>query len=135
MSEAKKKREKKLAYAKSYYMANRDALIKYARNKCDYKKKRVALEDDNPNEIVPSVPIAPPPTGTPKPPPKNMLPKKPFKIEKPKGKEGNKWIEALKIYNKGKKWSVPKKGSAEYVEVKKIMDGMSFTPYDMFKKR
>jgi hypothetical protein len=32
-----------------------------------------------------------------------------------------KWVEALKKYNEGKKWSIPKKGSAEYDAVKKIM--------------
>jgi hypothetical protein len=31
------------------------------------------------------------------------------------------WVEALKKYNEGKKWSIPKKGSAEYDAVKKIM--------------
>ena len=35
---------------------------------------------------------------------------------------GNKWIEALKIYNKGRKWCVPQKDSAEYKKVKKIME-------------
>ena len=34
----------------------------------------------------------------------------------------NKWILALKEFNKGKKnWEVPKKGSASYAEVRKIM--------------
>jgi hypothetical protein len=32
-----------------------------------------------------------------------------------------KWVEALKQYNAGKKWSVPRKGSPEYAEVMKIM--------------
>ena len=32
-----------------------------------------------------------------------------------------KWVDALKKYNEGKKWSIPKKGSAEYDAVKKIM--------------
>jgi hypothetical protein len=32
-----------------------------------------------------------------------------------------KWVEALKKYNEGKKWSIPKKGTAEYDAVKKIM--------------
>ena len=32
-----------------------------------------------------------------------------------------KWVEALKKYNEGKKWSVPKKGTPEYAEVLKIM--------------
>ena len=33
------------------------------------------------------------------------------------------WVEALKEYNKGKKYSIPKKGSAEYDAVKKLMGG------------
>lgn len=32
-----------------------------------------------------------------------------------------KWVEALKKYNEGKKWSVPKKGTAEYDAVRKLM--------------
>ena len=32
------------------------------------------------------------------------------------------WMEALKIYNKGKAWCVYKKGSKEYDEVRKIQD-------------
>jgi len=32
------------------------------------------------------------------------------------------WISALKEYNKDKKWVVPKKGTPEYDEVRKIMD-------------
>ncbi len=35
----------------------------------------------------------------------------------------NKWIRALKIFNKGKpKYIVPKKGTKEYKEVRKIME-------------
>jgi len=48
--EKKRQKEKKLAYAKKYYAENRDKLIKYARNKCKYSKKRVFLEDDDPTE-------------------------------------------------------------------------------------
>jgi flagellar biosynthesis GTPase FlhF len=33
-----------------------------------------------------------------------------------------KWIEALKQYNAGKSWCVPRKGTPEYDEVKKIMN-------------
>ena len=34
----------------------------------------------------------------------------------------NKWLRALKIFNKGrKKWIVPKKGTPEYKKVKQIM--------------
>lgn len=33
-----------------------------------------------------------------------------------------KWVEALKIYNTGKSWCVPKKGSPEHAEVMKIMN-------------
>jgi hypothetical protein len=33
-----------------------------------------------------------------------------------------KWLEALKVYNKGKKWTIPKKGTPEYNKVKMIMD-------------
>ena len=37
----------------------------------------------------------------------------------------NNWIKALKIFNKEKGiWQVPKKGSKEYNEVKKIMNSM-----------
>lgn len=31
------------------------------------------------------------------------------------------WIEALKEFNKGKKYTIPKKGTAEYAAVKKLM--------------
>lgn len=35
-----------------------------------------------------------------------------------------KWIEALQIWNQGKaKWCIPKKDSAEYGEVRAIMEG------------
>lgn len=40
---------------------------------------------------------------------------------------GNKWITALKKWNASRsneKWCVPKKGTAEYQEVRKIMDEM-----------
>ena len=33
-----------------------------------------------------------------------------------------KWIDALKVYNAGKIWCVPRKGTPEYDEVKKIMN-------------
>lgn len=33
----------------------------------------------------------------------------------------NEWINALKIYNEGKKWTIPKKGSVEYEKVLSIM--------------
>ena len=37
----------------------------------------------------------------------------------------NKWITALKTWNSGReKWCVPKKGTPEYDEVRKIMDEM-----------
>ena len=37
----------------------------------------------------------------------------------------NKWIEALKKWNeKNDKWCVPRKGTPEYQEVRKIMDEM-----------
>ena len=36
-----------------------------------------------------------------------------------------KWIEALKVYNQDKdKWTIPRKGTAEYKKVRKIMDSM-----------
>jgi len=36
----------------------------------------------------------------------------------------NNWVQALKIYNKGKnEWCIPKKGGKEYEEIKKIMNG------------
>lgn len=32
------------------------------------------------------------------------------------------WMQALKIWNKGKKkWTIPKKNSEEYKQIKKIM--------------
>ena len=34
-----------------------------------------------------------------------------------------KWIDALKIYNAGKMWCVPRKGTPEYDEVRRIMSG------------
>lgn len=40
----------RLAYAKKYYLANRDRLIKYAREKCKYAGKRVYLESDDPTK-------------------------------------------------------------------------------------
>lgn len=37
----------------------------------------------------------------------------------------NSWIKALKIWNKGKKkYIIPKKGTKEYMEVKKIQAGI-----------
>ena len=41
---------------------------------------------------------------------------------KTKRKTGsNKWLQALKLYNKGKKeWMIPRKGTSEYTEVKRI---------------
>jgi len=41
---------------------------------------------------------------------------------KPKKKVKSLWVDALKIYNKDKKFIVPKKDSVEYNEVKKIME-------------
>ena len=36
----------------------------------------------------------------------------------------NKWVQALKEYNKGKsEWCIPKKGGKEYQDIKKIMNG------------
>jgi hypothetical protein len=34
------------------------------------------------------------------------------------------WINALKIYNKDKNYVIPRKGTTEYDEVKKIMDSL-----------
>ena len=31
------------------------------------------------------------------------------------------WMQALKIFNKGKKWTIPKKGTADYKKIKAIM--------------
>ena len=43
--------------------------------------------------------------------------------EKPK-REGNTWVKALKQYNSGKDtYTIPKKGSTAYDEVKAIMNG------------
>ena len=37
-----------------------------------------------------------------------------------------KWMEALKEWNKTQpKWSIPKKGTANYIAVKKMLDGES----------
>jgi hypothetical protein len=44
---------------------------------------------------------------------------------KPKKKVKSLWVDALKIYNKDKKFIVPKKGSDEYNEVKKIMQSFA----------
>ena len=33
-----------------------------------------------------------------------------------------KWGEALRMYNRGKKFTIPKKGTPAYAAVKKIMD-------------
>jgi hypothetical protein len=38
------------------------------------------------------------------------------------------WFSALKEYNSGKAWSVPRKGSKEYDEVKAIMNKASSEP-------
>ena len=48
---------------------------------------------------------------------------------------GNKWIEALKLYNKdNKNWCVVKKGTKEYDKVKKMMDNMD-TDKNITKKK
>ena len=48
---------------------------------------------------------------------------------------GNKWIEALKLYNKdNKNWCVVKKGTKEYEKVKKMMDNMD-TDKNITKKK
>ena len=39
----------------------------------------------------------------------------------------NLWIQALKIFNKDSMWCMPRKGSAEHVIVKKIMDKLKST--------
>jgi len=39
-------------------------------------------------------------------------------VKKPAGK----WIDALKKYNEGKKYTIPRKGSAEYLEVRALME-------------
>ncbi len=45
------------------------------------------------------------------------------------------WLEALKVFNKGKKWTIPKKGTPEYNEVKNIMDkGKKTTKTKKMKK-
>ena len=38
------------------------------------------------------------------------------------------WVEALKIYNEGKTWCVPRKGTADYENVRKIMRGEKSEP-------
>lgn len=49
---------------------------------------------------------------------------------------GNKWIEALKLYNKdNKNWCVVKKGTAEYDKVKKMMDNMDTNNKNITKKK
>jgi hypothetical protein len=49
-------------------------------------------------------------------------------IEKPK-RPPSSWMKALKEFNtsKGGSWSIPKKDSEEYLEVKKIMERLSTT--------
>ena len=37
----------------------------------------------------------------------------------------NQWIQALKTFNEGKKWSIPSKGTDNYNMVKNIMNGTS----------
>jgi transposase len=45
------------------------------------------------------------------------------------------WLEALKVFNKGKKWTIPKKGTPEYNKVKMIMDsGKKTTKTKKMKK-
>jgi len=41
-------------------------------------------------------------------------------VKKPAGK----WVDALKKYNEGKKYVIPKKGTPQYLEVKALMDSM-----------
>lgn len=44
-------------------------------------------------------------------------------------REGNSWVKALKQYNSGKDtYTIPKKGSAAYNEVKTIMNGKPAAP-------
>ena len=49
-AQKEEQRKIRLEYAKKYYMANRDKLIKYAREKCKYANKRIYLEDDDPTK-------------------------------------------------------------------------------------
>lgn len=44
----------------------------------------------------------------------------------PKPKKTSKWLSALKEYNKGKeRYIIPKKGTGEYDEVRKMMESLS----------
>lgn len=44
----------------------------------------------------------------------------------PKPKKASKWITALKEYNKDKdRYTIPKKGTDEYDQVRKMMEGMT----------
>ena len=54
--------------------------------------------------------------------------------EKPK-RTGNSWVQALKQYNSGKSvYMIPKQGSAEYNEVKAIMNGKQVKPVKKTRK-
>jgi hypothetical protein len=54
--------------------------------------------------------------------------------EKPK-RTGNAWVQALKQYNSGKSvYMIPKQGSAEYNEVKAIMNGKQVKPVKKTRK-
>lgn len=65
-----------------------------------------------------------------KPKPKSKVKKvKQASSEEPKVKKVKSvWVDALKIYNKDKKFCVPKKGTPEYDEVKKIMESFKTSP-------
>lgn len=43
-------------------------------------------------------------------------------------KKTSSWMTALKQFNEGKQWSVPKKGSPEYDAVKKIQNSLKPSP-------
>lgn len=50
-------------------------------------------------------------------------PRQPKEPKPAKPKPVMRWVEALKVYNTGKMWCVPRKGSSEYEAVKAIMYG------------
>jgi len=47
-------------------------------------------------------------------------------VQEPKPKKTSKWLSALKEYNKDKeRYIIPKKGTGEYDEVRKMMENMT----------
>jgi hypothetical protein len=79
----------------------------------EYLKRQMALQ--TPTETVP---VVEPKTKTKK---AKVVPIEGEPIVK---KPAGKWIDALKKYNDGKKYTIPKKGTPEYLEVRALMETM-----------